>query len=124
MMGETRRARRCSRGSACVIAGGTVETQFWWEGPPQTVPARWNFLPSIGKHLPIFLGPSNVQWHNFSGKSDSAFKRYAVLPAIPRGTMGGTLSDTNPVKGFVKCGIALLHFLFHFVCLLVRFSIF
>ena len=55
-------------------------------------------MPSIGKHLPIFLGPGTVQWHNFSGKSDSVFRRYSVALAIPRGTMGGTLPDTNLVR--------------------------
>ena len=60
------------------------------------------------QHLPIFLGPGTVKRHYFSGKSDYVFRTYAVPPAITRGTTGGILPDTNPVKGFVKRGLAPL----------------
>ena len=72
------------------------------------MPGGQTLFPNIGEHLAIFLGGGTVGFHNFSGKSDSVFRRYAVPPAIPRGTTGGTLSDTNLVKGFVKPGIAPL----------------
>ena len=75
---------------------------FGGRGLPQNVPELVELFPSIGKHLPIFLGPGTVLWHDFSGKNLSVFRGYAVPAASILGTMGSTMPDTKFVKGFVN----------------------
>ena len=53
------------------------------------VPARWNFFPSIGKHLPNVLEGGTVAFTIFGGKPISVFSRHVVPPAfLPRHNAG------------------------------------
>ena len=109
------------RGGVCVVdsgqlrLAGSLSARMGLASSPSRWPTvlarvaikclRWHSFLKIGKQLTNLWGPGTVQWHNFSGKSDSVFREYAVPPAITRGTTGGTLPDTNPLKGFVKRGV-------------------